>query len=274
MKKLLNKILGNKILSESQFTEKYFKVLSKKYPNVFYEIKEPLVIKAIYGENNEVTHFLDNSYREYKLDIKELDEIIERYTSSSASIYEKDQEIKIDRIVPIIKPSDYFEQLKSLGDSTKDYKVPELIWEKYNEDLIIIYAEDKEDCIHYFNQEEFELLKIDKNTLFEKSIQNLNNLITKIEKIGENGDFILVADGSYESSLILMQTIWTKENFEVDGDIIIAIPNRDLVIITGSNNKRSIEKLQKNTLESYMNGNHSISTSLYKWQGTKFEKYD
>jgi len=272
MKKLLDKILGTKVLSESQFTEKYLNVLSKKYPNVSYKIKEPLVIKAIYGENDEVTHFLDNSYREYKLDLKELDEVIERYTYSTASIYEKDQEININRIVPIIKPNDYFEQLKTLGDSTKDYKVPELVWEKYNEDLIIIYAEDRDDCIHYFNQEEFEQLNIDRNTLLEKSIKNLNNVIPKIEKIGENGDFVLVAGGCYETSLILMQTIWTNENFEVDGDIIIAIPNRDLVFITGSNNKRSIEKLQKTIPENYMNGNHSISTSFYKWQGTKFEK--
>ncbi|AOW08649.1 DUF1444 family protein [Flavobacterium gilvum] len=271
MKKLLNKILGTKVLSESEFTEKYLATISKRHPNVTYEIMEPLVIKANFGENGEITHFLDNSYREYKLGPKELNETIERYSNASTNLYKKNEQINIDRIVPVIKPSDYFEQLKNLGSSTKDYKIPELVWEKYNEDLIIVYAEDRDKDINYFTQDEFEKLNIDRITLLENSIENLNNVVPKIEKVGENGNFGLIAGGDYEVSLILMQNIWTKENFDVDGDIVIAIPNRDLVFITGSNDEKSIEKLQKTVLKSYETGNHSISTNYYKWNGKKFE---
>ncbi|CAM1348543.1 DUF1444 family protein [Tenacibaculum halocynthiae] len=281
MKKLLHIILGlfitgcssqPKVLTESQYTKKYIKIMENKYPNVNYEIIEPLVLKATYGEDGEVTHYLDNSYREYKLDPKEIDEVIERYSNASGDIYNKSKEINVDRIVPIIKPSDYFEQLKTLGNSVADYKVPELIWEPYNEDLIIVYAEDREESIHYFNQKEFEKLEISKDTLLEFSVNNLNNVLPKIEKIGENGNFGLIAGGDYEVSLLLMTDIWTKENFDVNGEIVIAIPNRDLVFITGSNDKEAIEKLKGTVKESYETGNHSISTNFYKWNGKKFKK--
>ena len=281
MKKLLNIILGlfitecssqPKVLTESQYTKKYIKVMEKKYPNVTYEIVKPLVLKATYGENREVTHYLDNSYREYKLESKEINEVIERYTNASGDVYNKSKGININRIVPIIKPSDYFEQLKRLGDSIPDYKVPELIWESYNEDLIIVYAEDREESIHYFNQEEFEKLEISKDTLLEFSVDNLNKVLPKIEKVGEDGNFGLIAGGDYEVSLMLMTDIWTEENFNVNGEIIIAIPNRDLVFITGSNDKEAIEKLKVTVKKSFETGNHSISTNFYKWDGKKFEK--
>lgn len=281
MKKLLHILLGlfitecysqPKVLTENQYTQKYIKVMEKKYPIVNYEIVEPLVLKAIYGEDGRVTHYLDNSYREYKLDPKEIDEIIEKYSNASNVAYKKSKEVNINRIVPIIKPSNYFEQLKILGNSVQGYKMPELIWEPYNEDLIIVYAEDREESIHYFNQEEFEKLEISKDTLLEFSVENLNNLLSKIEKVEDNGSFGLIAGGDYEVSLMLMTDIWTKENFDVKGEILIAIPNRDLIFITGTNDKKAIDKLKGIVKESFETGNHSISTSFYKWNGKQFEK--
>lgn len=246
--------------------------MKKKYPHVNYEIVEPLILKATYKEGEEVTHYLDNSYRNYKLDPREINVVIERYSNASGEVYNKNKEINLNRIVPVIKPRDYLEQLKKLGNSVKYYKVPELIWEPYNEDLIIVYAEDKEESIHFFNQEEFEKLEISKDTLLEFSLNNLNSVLPKIEKVGENGNFGLIAGGNYEVSLMLMTSIWTKQNFEVNGEIVIAIPNRDLVFITGSNDNEAIEKLKGKIKESFKTGHHSISISFYKWNGNKFEK--
>ena len=43
--------------------------------------------RATFGENGEITHFLDNSYREYKLEPKEVNEIIEKSSTSPSSPY-------------------------------------------------------------------------------------------------------------------------------------------------------------------------------------------
>lgn len=253
-------------LTDKQFTNKYLEKISEQYPTVNFEIKEPLVIISKF-ENEEFTHYLDNSFKEYNLSPTELNEIIERYVNSSGSLYEKKEEININQIIPIIKPSSYFEELKRSGIETAD-----LIWENYNEDLIIIYAEDKGNRFNYFNNNEFEKLNIKKDTLLDFARSNLNNIIPKIEKVGKNGEYGLIAGGDYEANLILLNTLWTKDNFKVDGDIIVAIPNRDLVFIIGSNNKQSIEKLKKSIPEYYNTGNHPISDSFYRWTGTKFEK--
>lgn len=253
-------------LNELQFTEKYLEKISKQYPNVNFKIKEPLVIAAKFGDE-ELTHYLDNSFKEYNLAPNELNEILERYVNSSGSLYERNDKINVSQIIPTIKPSNYFKELKHNG-----IEIPDLVWENYNEDLIIIYAEDKGNNFKYFNNEEFEKLNIKKDTLLSFAINNLKNIIPDIQKIGETGDYGLTAGGDYEASLILLNTLWTKTNFDVDGDIIVAIPNRDLVFITGSNNKTSIQKLKENVDEYYKTGNHPISKSFYRWTGKKFEK--
>ncbi|MGL5234078.1 MAG: hypothetical protein ACRC8Z_04890 [Empedobacter falsenii] len=89
-------------LTDKQFTNKYLEKISEKYPTVNFEIKEPLVIMSNF-ENEEFTHYLDNSFKEYNLTPTELNEIIERYVNSSGSLYEKKEEINISQIIPIIK---------------------------------------------------------------------------------------------------------------------------------------------------------------------------
>jgi uncharacterized protein YtpQ (UPF0354 family) len=66
----------------------------------------------------------------------------------------------------------------------------------------------------------------------------------------------------------------SKENFPVDGDFIIGIPARDLLFITGSKNKKGVDDLRKLVFDSYNSDNYRISDQLFKWTGTKFEKYE
>lgn len=82
------------------------------------------------------------------------------------------------------------------------------------------------------------------------------------------------AGGVYEASLILLPSIWTKENFPVDGDFIVAIPTRDLLMITGSKNKEGIDKLKEIVNDAYTNGNYQVSSNLFRWTGKTFEKYE
>jgi uncharacterized protein YtpQ (UPF0354 family) len=59
----------------------------------------------------------------------------------------------------------------------------------------------------------------------------------------------------------------------VDGDFVIAIPNCDLLLITGSNNKAGIQKIKEIANRAFLTGNCQVSEYLYKWCGHKFEKF-
>ncbi len=62
-------------------------------------------------------------------------------------------------------------------------------------------------------------------------------------------------------------------NFKVKGDIVIAIPNRDMLIITGSEEKQGLKTIKDIADDSFANGNHQVSPYLFKWDGQKFEQW-
>lgn len=76
-------------------------------------------------------------------------------------------------------------------------------------------------------------MNISKDTLLDYSVRNLNSIFTEIKIIGGNGSYGIAVGGDFEASLILSQNFWTKDNLKVDGDFVIAIPNRDLLFVTG-----------------------------------------
>ncbi len=268
--KLRDSKLQKNPLDKVEFTHYYFKQISEKYPTISYELVEPLTIKAITAKGTQVYHHLDNSFREYQMDLNDLDKILERYITASGNLYKEPKDIDKNRIVPIIKPIDYFEQLESFTGPEDSENLPNLVWEPYNEGLIIVYAEDQENTINYFHKEEFEKLKIEKQDLKELSIRNLEEIVPKIERSGENGSYMLIAGGDYEASLILMTDLWNSDNFAVDGDLVIAIPNRDLVLITGSNNYEQLKHWETFVHECYDTGNHPVSPNFFQWNGERF----
>jgi uncharacterized protein YtpQ (UPF0354 family) len=261
-----------KVFNESEFTLIYKDALKSKFPKVEFKIDANLSIIATY-QGTDFKHYLDNPFKEYKLQPDSLKEIIKRYMDSSSELYNKKGKININRIIPVIKPIDYLDDLRQISKENGSFKEPWIVYEKYNDQLIIVYGEDTEKSISYFTQDDFANLNISKDTLLDFSINNLRRILPDIQKIGGNGSFGISSGGDFEASLILFPNLWTNENFAVDGDFIIAIPNKDLLFITGSNNQKEIDRIEKIMLNSYNTGNHPISPYLFKWNGKKFEKY-
>jgi uncharacterized protein YtpQ (UPF0354 family) len=118
------------------------------------------------------------------------------------------------------------------------------VYEKYNDHLIIVYAEDADNHFKYLTQDDLNSLSLHSISLRELAIKNLDQLLTSIKRKEDNGLYMIVAGGNYEASIILLTNFLTKENFPVDGDIVIAILNRDMLLITGSNNKSEYQRLK------------------------------
>jgi uncharacterized protein YtpQ (UPF0354 family) len=260
-----------KIISEQEFSKIYMDSLKQTYPTVSFEVVDNLTITAS-DNGKEFKYYLDNAYKEYKLDPKSLSEIIKRYIAASAELYKEKKPIRTENIIPVIKPIDYLDELKKISKENGEEKESWIVYEKYNDELIVVFGEDTENSIAYFTQTDFEKLNINKDTLLEFSIENLRRILPNIEKIGEKNLYGLAAGGYLEASLILLPKLWTKENFDILGDIVVSIPNKDLIFITGTENKVELNKVKEMTEKSYNEGNGPVSPYLFKWNGKKFER--
>jgi len=259
-------------LSEKEFTKIFKDSLDNRYPKEKFLIQKELVIKAV-GEKLNV-YLLNNCYNDYLNQPDSIKNIISKYLESTKDISGLKKKIEVTRIIPIIMPGNYLEVMKEKFKQSGFNKELELVYQKYNDQLLIVFGEDEEKRIGYFSKEDFSKLKISRDTLLEFSIKNLKKRISRVNKIGTKGSYGIEAGGNFESSIILFQEFWNKKNFDVDGDIVIAIPNRDILIVTGSNDQKSLDAYEKLAVKSFNEGSYPLSPYLFKWNGKGFERFN
>ncbi len=248
------------MLTESEFSKEFANSLLQKVDGLKIFSIEGLEIQTEFEGSSEYRHFLNNCYSEYLRDPEDIEEIFIKYLNATNSIYRTSENIKLNDILPVIKDGRFLQSLITLSDNSEENNV----FEKYNTELYIFYVEDTETNINYLKKEDIDNLNISLDELRDIAIENLLNSV-EIEKHGEDGYYMLVVDGNYESSLILLD-IWNQENFEVDGEIIIGIPARDLLIITGNNDAENIKKLRDTINDINETGDHLVSDKLFQYQ--------
>lgn len=259
------------MLTEKEFVEEYLIVLKNNNPDVIYSLSDDLGIVAKY-HGVDYRHFPDNAYREYTLEPGSINQILNKFSQTAQELYQKSEEIKVNNIIPLIKPINFLNEINQLGeafDSTKHTVVHKF----YNDDLLIVFAEDKGRTFYYFTQEDFHKLNIGQDSLLEIALHNLDKKLPDIERTGDDGKYMVTAGGDYEASLILLNSLWSRKNFAVKGDIVIAIPNHDILFISGSKDKEGIGWLNTRTQELYDSGSYQISPNLFRWDGHKFLRF-
>lgn len=104
-------------------------------------------------------------------------------------------------------------------------------------DLILFYAFDQPDYFTMVARRDLVRLALDRNSLHAIAINNLRRIIPPPE-LHEvfPGAFMLTCGGNFEATTLLLDEVWQQLSAIVPGDLVVAVPARDLVIITGSDN--------------------------------------
>ena len=265
-------------ISLKEFTQKYKDSLSARYPNIQFRMIDDTTIISN-GPDNDWHIYSYNAYLTYLNDITLLSEILSTYTSGMGESFNTGStSSKIDRskIFPIIKPVSYLDEVLHEGrklNSKPGNDTLDLVYEVYNQQLLIIYVVDQKNSMKFIKHKDLLDISLSKDSLNLIAVQNLNRSMVNIQGKGGNGIYMITAGGNYEASLILLKDIFVKNNFPVKGDFIIAIPNRDLLFITGSADGEGIKKLKDLISKSYTTEDHPISDDLFRWNGDRFEKY-
>ncbi len=263
----------NSLLQKKDFTKKYFDSLSNRFPDVNFTILDDSTIESTY-QGNDVRHSIDNTFKEYLAEPDSIQGILHKRILVAVELYGTREDIQETKIIPIIKPVEFLEDIKNVANKMGAKKEVEGVYEKYNDQLIIVYAEDAKNSIRYLTNDDLRTLSISKDSIKAIAIKNLSNLLANIQRDGSNGTYMLTAGGNYEASIILLNNIFSKESLPVNGNFVIAIPNRGMLLITGSNDKEGIEKIKELSKKLFETGSYQVSEYLYKWNGKIFEKYN
>lgn len=277
MKRLFNSFKGlfggNKpLLTPAEFTETFVAAFRKYAPHLSIQIEQELELKVSSSQKKDSSVFLHNAYDLYQQSPKELDNIIQRYVASGAdTLAMMDNPVDITRIVPIIKDREWLEETRQAVLDRGMDKAPEHVWQDFSPDLIILYAEDLPTNIRYLTPDNLTELQLDILDLRELACENLRRIIPKIEYQGGEGLFMITAGGDYEASLLLSDKIWTSGQLHVEGEIVVAIPTRDLLLVTGSECPEGLEKIRMLAKQAYDGGSYRLTPKLFVYRDGKFE---
>jgi uncharacterized protein YtpQ (UPF0354 family) len=100
---------------------------------------------------------------------------------------------------------------------------------------------------------------------------NLNAELDRVGIHGQSPTRMLSFDG-LESSVLLDVEFWEEQRGTVPGELVVGVPARDVVIITGTESRQGMEKVRRAVDRVFFaGGEHLLSRDLLVWRRRAWE---
>lgn len=262
--------------TSAEFVTEYIRVLKKESPELTVTRKGDLELDVKDAAGHSIQVFLDNAFAGWKQDPAAGSEVIRNYVKSTLeNLTEVSQTEKVDptRIVPVIKDRAWVPEVSKSLQKRGTEKPPQNIVDEFCGDLVIVYAEDTDKNIRYLTADLLKDTGIDRAALRKLAIENIDRLLPSIQRQGAGGTYMVTAGGTYEACLLLINSVWKKETFDVQGDIVVCVPSRDLLLVTGSEDQAGLEKVRKLAADTITNGQYPLTASLFVFRDGEFQPF-
>jgi uncharacterized protein YtpQ (UPF0354 family) len=256
------------------FTREVAQALVAALPATKVTVVRDLELRIQAPDGTQTTLALGNFYGDYVRDPARLGAIVETYVAALTAPKPPSGAVpgKLDRtrIVPLIKDRQW------LVDNHRGYKArgidAEHLYEDFNSDLVVVYAEDSANRLRYLMTSED--LGIDRRELRKLAVANLGRVPPKIELRNHDDEYALIAaGGDYEASLLLLDDIWTGGQIKVNGDIVVAVPSKDVLLVTGSRSRKGLAAVRKLAAEFAAQERYRLTETLFVYRKGRFVKF-
>ena len=103
---------------------------------------------------------------------------------------------------------------------------------------------------------------------YARAIANLNQKLLPLLEVHEyEGLHMALIDGTYESSLIAVDSYWKQESERLQDVIVAVAPSRDVLLYCAKSNAPCVSKIEHFARENIPALSGSISVRLIEWEG-------
>ncbi len=244
-------------MSEGRFTEIFVEAAQELEQIESAHMVEPLyvVVKSAQGDERDV--YLGNVYRNLSHDPKQRAVQVMAFVEAIAP-YMEPEEITVNHrglVLPVIRHESYL----GFGDQVT------LVADPFLGDMRVFYVLDWPNRTEFMSQDHLALMELSREELRALALQNLAMRVERVA-LKQVDDMVLVGfDGTYETSLLLLDSIWQRFSDESMGVVTAAAPARDVLIYTSSSSAESIATLQDIANRFAEEGGYAISSRLIEW---------
>lgn len=264
------------MLSTRAFAERMARALRAAYPSATVSVNAQDEVE-LRADGRSLTLIMTNAYGMYRREPNRLDEVIGLYVAGTQERTKASTAAKtaagLDRarIVPVVKDRQW------LDDNVRGLKArglaAEFLTEDLNKELVIVYAEDSENRTRYLMAAED---VGDRKQLRALAVKNLMRLLPKAEMRNLGDVTIISAGGDYEASLLLFEHLWTggkiNGQIEVKGDIVVAVPAKDVLLVTGSRSRKGLKAVRE-IVAKEVQGPHRLTDTLFVYRDGRFQRF-
>ncbi len=259
-------------LTPRSFTEVVARAVMAAMPSAKVSVNDDLQFAVRYANGASATSNLAKAYKSYEREPQTLDDLVHaQITALQEAGGDANGLPKLDRsrIIPVIKDRQWFEQTQRRG---REQTPPqELLAEPLNGELVVVYAEERLGTLRVLSTRDD---VGDRARLRDLALANLSRMLPKIEiRAGADGILLISAGGDFEASLLLADKLWSSDQIKVDGDIVAAVPAKDVLIVTGSHNAPGQARLRAAAAR-FAPGPNGLTTALFVYRYGKFVKFE
>jgi uncharacterized protein YtpQ (UPF0354 family) len=256
--------------SPSAFTAQFARALQAAMPSVKIRVIRDLQLDVERTDGTAASVSLANNYKDYTSDPKWFDALIKAYAAALAKPSPNKPVANLDRerIIPVIKDRAWLAQLQARFKKQSAMQQP--IFDDFNSELVVVYAEDTDKTTRYLSSSED--LGVERGELKALSVDNLMRIMPRIElRQLADGAYMMTSHAEYGSSLVLVDSIWSGDQIKVNGDIVVAVPAKDVILITGSHDIENLNTTRK-LAGDLAKGRYGLLDTLFVYRNGRFLK--
>jgi hypothetical protein len=241
------------------------------------EIVERLHLKLTLASDKTHEMYLDNLCRDCAAQGGKCDKGIDRALrlATQGQAYDAAY-LKAESVRAVLKDPVWMRNTDKLMAQTTPDKVEgaRLVRRPFAAGLSIVYVFDLPDGMRMINRDNMRELKLDEDGLHALAVKNLEAGVpvpvgAPVEA-GSTVRLVHVGD-SYEASNLILHDRWRKIAQQVKGDLIVAVPTRDYVYFTGS--QEDVTRLRALALEDDEKDSHPLTSTLLRWTPDGWEPH-
>jgi uncharacterized protein YtpQ (UPF0354 family) len=194
--------------------------------------------------DSTVTIFLDNLVRLMDAPRREREAALADYEANLAGMIEDADRLEepvLESLMPVVR----------LASMTSGYfgadevaEGAELVSRPLTGDLAILLAVNSPTSIAFPTTQTLVELGLSEDAAFDQALANFARFAEILDWVEEGGLRMAVLDSNYESSLILLDDVWTDLEADMGGQIAVAIPARGLLVAARADRSDDVATLR------------------------------
>lgn len=247
--------------------------IEKIAPGFKAEITDPATLKVKTDKDLEATISLDNLKLACQSEPAGCPQMTENFTQKIVGSLKAAQgpaELKPEMIRAVLKNQEYMDGLVEVYKQSPPEKRADnkIVSKRYMAGLHVVYVIDSPGSMRQLSVGDMQEMKLTPEKVHALAIANMEKTLGDIPREDAPelpGLFVVTAGDSYDAARFLLHKNWGKIAKEVEGDLVVAIPSRDLLFFTGSTDENRVRVLREMAKRVVEREPYSLTDKLFKW---------